>query len=295
MKSGKLTVGTAFLVIGVLLLGRTAGWFPAFSWAHLLRFWPVIFIALGLELIFPKGILSLLAPLSIVIAVIFALSGPAALPDKLEWHSLPTRTITAPSATPEAELILNDMPAIRIELLGSSGLPGNQVLAADQMGLMRTTQVVSIQGRNHFSLTARSRWSTGIKPLKITLPTYPIWASTINAGILSGHMDLTELKWSNLTVNSGITNLEISLADPQADQTLHFRTGIANLVLHMPRGINLQVISNSPFPLRQLTNAQFTRLGKRYTAPGFDPTQPSIEIVIDAGISSVEVVWQGLI
>ena len=58
MKSGKLTVGTAFLVIGVLLLGRTAGWFPAFSWAHLLRFWPVIFIALGLELIFPKGILA---------------------------------------------------------------------------------------------------------------------------------------------------------------------------------------------------------------------------------------------
>lgn len=53
MKSGKLTTGTIILVVGVLLLGQTLGWFPAFSWANLIRLWPIILIALGLELIFP--------------------------------------------------------------------------------------------------------------------------------------------------------------------------------------------------------------------------------------------------
>lgn len=295
MKSGKLTTGTIILVVGVLLLGQTLGWLPAFSWANLIRLWPIILIALGLELIFPRGVLSLAAPLSIVIAVVFALNGPAAIPERIDWHTLPTRSITAPTATPSAELILNDMPGIRLDLKGSSQVPGNQVNATGSSVLIRTTHVSSVQGRNRFSLTARSRWSTGLQPLRITLPTYPSWETTINAGVASGQMDLTELNWSTITVNAGITNLRINVAEPKKDQRIQIRSGVANLVLQLPRGINLEVISNSPLPLRQLTNAQFTRLGKRYTTPGFDPTQPSIEIVIDAGISSVEVVWQGLI
>ena len=75
MKSENLVTGTILVLLGLAFLGRNLGILPGIPWSNLWRLWPVFLIVVGLQVLFPKGKLSVLAPTVLIIAVIIALFG----------------------------------------------------------------------------------------------------------------------------------------------------------------------------------------------------------------------------
>lgn len=74
--SSRLFSGTLLLLAGVLLLFANMGVIPPGFWHNLISLWPLLLIALGLGMIFRKGILALLSPLVLVLMVVLAFTMP---------------------------------------------------------------------------------------------------------------------------------------------------------------------------------------------------------------------------
>jgi len=296
MNSQKLTSGIVFLLLGLLILGRNLGWFPDFSWMKLISLWPVFLVAAGLQLLFPRGILAILSPLVIVAVFVYAISGYAIVgPNLVDWSALTTKKIAGPPPTAQAQLVLNDLRAVQFELGADLELDANEISLTSSRELAGAVRTDTQGGINQFVISAPKQvgWLHGrTQPIKVDLTPVPEWSVELNGGVINGSLGLHSFNWSDVVINAGITSLHLQLNQGQQGQRIKVSSGVAKLVLHVPRGISLRVKSSSPLPLSQLTKEGFNRSGQVYTSPEYNGQGSSIQIDINAGIASVEVIWQ---
>jgi hypothetical protein len=76
MNSGRILVGTVLILLGLIVFLNNIGVLPWDLWIRLILLWPVLLIAFGLRIAFPKGPLALLSGLVLVLAVLFAIAYP---------------------------------------------------------------------------------------------------------------------------------------------------------------------------------------------------------------------------
>ncbi|MCP4633103.1 MAG: hypothetical protein GY855_09270, partial [candidate division Zixibacteria bacterium] len=74
MKASNLRTGILFMGTGLLLLGNTLGYLSWDLWWDLVKLWPILLIAIGIELIFKNSkmpLISYLSPLLIVLCFVY--------------------------------------------------------------------------------------------------------------------------------------------------------------------------------------------------------------------------------
>jgi len=216
-RSGSVVWPAILISVGVILLLQQFGYVQWTLWEISLRLWPVLIIAIGLDILFGRrSVLGSLLALILVLALFFGavgLMGVGPATAKIQYANVP---VTLPKTT---------AGAVRVELVSTSGtLTVDALGAGAENGL--EAQIQDVNGsRLDVSTTENAR--QGDYHIRMSGPE-TIWIPNLGTN-----------QWrTNLAVEQP---LELRLSLGAGDMTLHLeRLNLENLVVNLGAGqINL--------------------------------------------------------
>jgi hypothetical protein len=265
----------------------------SFDWATLWKLWPVLLIAIGLEIILGRRV-SFGAILLVVIIVVI---GGAIL-----WWSViadtgdqTTEHITwSRDGIERAELEL-DLGVGKLQLGGYGDM--SDLLVAD-------LDLASGAGASHdveFQDDIARGWIIGDRDA-LALPAFlggevskwdlilndrVRWEMDVNSGVGDVRLDLSNLRVSDLNLHSGVGSVQVTLPGQGASQ-VRIDGGIGDINVTIPLGAQARFRVDRG--ISDLTvGSRFERRGDYYETEGFSTAESFIDIEIDIGIGNITV------
>lgn len=292
-KGGSLVFPILLIVIGVLFLLDNIGLVGGIDWSTVWKLWPVIIIAMGLEILLGRRVSFGAAFLMITIVVI---AGAAI------WWSVIVNTGDRTTehfewpidGTERAELEL-EVGAGELRLEGQSDM--GDLLTAD-LELFRRNDV-SASKRTNGDVTRvwiRNRKSFIFFPAflggdseawDLKLNSRIRWELDVDAGVGEARLDLSELRVNHLNLHSGIGSLYVTLPERG---TLEGRIdgGIGDVHITVPRGVEARFrVDRGIGDLT--TGSRFSRRGDYYETENFGRAESYIELDVDIGVGNVTI------
>jgi len=287
-------VGAIFLIgLGALFLLANLNVLNLDVWQMALHLWPVLFVAIGLDLIVGRRSLwASLAGLVVLLAVLAGalwfygvrLEGGQALPGQEVRQAL--------DGVKSAEIILESGAGdVSIHALsGSTDLVAGQVASGRSR---QTTEDFSMEGDQAifrlresgnfgavWERAGQNTWDLGLNsaiPLKIQF----------NQGAGSSNLNLDGLQVSALKINTGVGQTKVTLpATGQFDASID--GAIGQVILIVPRGMALRVQAN--LALANLAvPAGYQKSDKVYTSPGYASAENRVNLEIGMAIGNVTI------
>lgn len=288
-------VGPVLLIgLGLIFLAQNLGWVGGEIWLSLLRMWPLILVAVGVDLLIPRRSgWGTLVSLVLVVAVFvggFWLSGVrlgAARSGATETVSIPAGNATRARirfSPPVAALNLEAISASDALVEGTVPKPGYGRVRADST-LSGTIAVVDVTASGVFVVPAvgpqDETWRFGLTtqvPLELE----------ISSGIGLVDADLTGLSIAGLDIETGIGRSIITLP-VGGNFSGRLSSGIGQTVIVIPNGAAVHVLMTTG--IGGVSTPEGSRpfdLGdNEYTSPGFAAAENRIELVIEQAIGSI--------
>ncbi|MGE5527791.1 MAG: LiaI-LiaF-like domain-containing protein [Patescibacteria group bacterium] len=305
----KSLVGPVILVgLGVIFLLNNLGRLEWSVWEAILRFWPAILIAFGVELALGRGsvwgsIMGALAVLAVVF-VMFAIVSFAPLTAHGPFfgrdytRSLVTRDVSFPlHGETEAEVEI-EAGAGRLELGALAAendlLAGTIVLARGESleqdysgGNGRAHLLLKSRGRYLFPMRGRHwrdrRWDLRLKPgLPLLL--------RIRTGVSVARLDLAKLKLTRLELENGIGEAEIRLP-ATGRYEVRMEGGIGKAEVFVPKGLALRIHVIKGLGSVDLPENMVGGDGI-YTTPGYEEAKDRADIEVEGGIGEIRFVME---
>lgn len=288
-------VGPTLLIgAGVLLLLNTTGLVAWDLWMVLWRLWPVILIAVGLEILVGRRSLAGSALVAAAMLVVM-IGGAWALasgmtPATQESIAQPRNGVTRADVTispAAANLLIAAGSDSTMLVTGTIDRARGERLSQDYQGnggvgtyTLKTDEArgmpfgVSSRGTNDLS------WDL---QLARDIPL----ALTINSGVGKATIDLTGLQLTALDVNTGVGQTIVTLP-AQGRFSAKVDAGVGEAIVRVPAGMAVRVkisagLGNTDVP------SSYTRQGDWYVSPGYDGATNRIDLDISGGIGRVAV------
>jgi hypothetical protein len=288
-------VGPILLIgLGLILLAQNLGWVGAGIWLSLLRMWPLILIAIGVDLLIPRrSALGTLVSLVLVVAVFvggFWLSGArltAVRPGATETVSVPVGSATRARlhfSPPVAALDLEALKASDALLEGTVPKAGYGQVHANS-SISGTTAIVDVTASGVFVVPAigpqDETWRFGLSPQ------VPIELE-ISSGMGLVEADLTGLTIEGLEVEFGIGRSVITLP-ASGNFSGRLSGGIGQTVVIIPKGAAVHVSMTTGLGGVETPDGShpFDLGDNEYTSPGFGTAANRIELEIEQAIGSI--------
>lgn len=281
------------ILLGGLLLVANFG---LVSWGSLLEMWalwPLLLIALGLDLI-SRGSLRIPILLGVVAAAVLVWSGTVRLPalgigaapaaeihavrvplggaDLAEVRLAPgVAELTVVAAPGSGSLIEGQIGTGRGEqLIESASLRGNRAIVELRSETERPFGFGVFAGERHWDLTLSDR-----VPLELI----------VESGVGRSELDLRGLELRALRVDSGVGDLLVTLP---ASGGYHgsFDSGVGSSHIRIPAGVAAAIEIDSGVGGIEV-RGDFVHSGDRYHTPDFEQARERIELRIDSGVGSV--------
>ncbi len=288
-------VGPVLLVgLGLILLGQNLGWVRNDIWLSLLRLWPLILVAAGIDLLIPRrSIWGTLVSLVLVVAVFaggFWLSG-VSLGGPREGQF---ETVNIPLATATRAEIRFSPPVAAIELEALSGsqavvegtVPrGGYGRVHTESTLSGSTALVEVTATGAYVIPAfgprDETWRFGLTP-----------AVPLDLGVSMGlgqvEADLTGLDIASLDVEMGLGQVVITLP-AEGSFSGQVSGAIGRTVIVVPEGAAVRVrMTTGIGGLQTPDGGRSIDVGdKEYTSPNFNTAQNRIELQIEQAIGAI--------
>jgi hypothetical protein len=295
---------------GVLLLLSNLGYLPWQSWNLLWRLWPLLLIALGIDVLFGRrsmvgaifsGLLILLLIGSVVFALLFAqnIPGLVSLTQPPEWR---TRHIEHP---------LGDVERASVDIDWSS-VPGALSASDDSPNLIEGTVVyrenlvfdVTVHDDDYAEVKLDTytsgpwTWTFGFEDraerrwdLKLS-PNVPL-DLVLDAGSGPCDLDLSGLQLSALLIDSGSGPIDLTLPSGSTFEA-RIDGGSSPLDIVLPRGMGARVVLDSgsgPFnPDERFQLVSGDRDGDGiWETEGFDTADYTVELIIDQSSGPIRI------
>ncbi len=289
-------IGPLILItIGVLFLLANLNVLPLTFWEIAARYWPLIFILIGLEIIIGRqsivgGLIVLVLWVAIVGGVLYLsfMQGPAPMAGgTTEEISQPLGDIK--SATIDLNIGVSSTNVAALEANATDLMKG-KFTHAPGVRIAQTYTVAGSEGR----LTLKeegvtwtlgsantSRWEIGLNPtIPLTL--------RINGGVGRATLDLSALNVSSLNVDAGVGNLTITT--PNTGFTLmRVNGGAGNLTITIPQNVAARIRVDAGIGSLRVDQARFPKTGDTYQSADYTSASNKIEIAIDGGLGSITV------
>lgn len=297
MRSRHLTNGTFILLIGVYFLLRNLGIISSISWSSIFSLWPLLLIIIGIQIIFPRGLLSLLAPLLLIASFIILIFGPT-LPFGIDGELIHGE-FPFDDKIHTATLVLDSVPVAELDLYANTdplapaiSFSGNDSVI-ESWDFNRQTQSYIFAGADKTIPFFSLGQSYQLDPFTLNLNPNIDWDFQLNITVAAGIIDLSSLTWKSLTIDSGVSHLTIKTgAALHNSAEIIFESGISKLTLQIPRNLAVRITPSEPEFLNRLTTDGLKKSGKRFITPNFgDSDTKTLDIVIKAGISHVNIEW----
>jgi hypothetical protein len=283
------------IAIGIILLLNTLGILEWSVWWTLLRLWPILLIAAGLDLLL--GRYSIWGSLLAAVLVLAVLAGALwlSLDGNLGRTGLETEQIRqALEGANRAEVLVEPgVGVLRLEALPESAdlIQGTIRLAkgeeidqdvtasGDQIRYeLRTTRdswLGPLGGWN-----AQRTWELGLTPgASLDLVT--------SLGVGEADLDLSGLDMSNLQVAVGLGRIEITLP-VEGRFEARLESGMGQIVLLVPQGMEVRVSGDLGLVARDLPDG-YEQDEDTITSPGYADAQDRVQLTVDEGVGFLEI------
>lgn len=296
MKKSGINIGLVLIIIGIIWILRSAGVIDFSIWYSFLKLWPLIFIAIGLSLIFSHKSFAKLIIWAVFLAILllYGIFG-GTIRNKINDSSNQERGIGSFSHS-EKLLSNTDNARMKLEVGGATvNIDSNEIQLFDAE-IYDEDIVFDIENdrssdiRIYSQKERRSTSDLGDRYLwDIEMSDKIPWELILNAGAVKGDLDLTDLEINELDINIGASTLEISFSDISNVADVNIKAGVSNINLYIPENVGVKISMRSVLVAKNFGSAGFRKSGNNYYSKNYDDTDNKIFIEIEMAVGNVTV------
>jgi hypothetical protein len=292
-RGGSLVFPVILIVLGVLFLLDNLNITSGIDWGTIWKLWPVIIIAIGLEIILGRRV-SFGAVLLTVIIVVIA--------GAMVWWSVVIgsgeRTMehfTWPMNGIERAEVELDIGVGKLRLEGYSDMADLMVADLDLAPGADASDGLKVDGdvgrgwivsdKDFFSLPQifggnASKWD-------LKLNSRVRWELKVDSGVGDVRLDLSDLKVSDLELDSGIGSVHVTLPQRGAVEA-RIDNGVGEVRINVPEGVQARIKVDRGIGDLSI-GSRFGRHGDYYETENFSRAESYIDLEVDTGIGSVTI------
>jgi hypothetical protein len=294
-RPGRVFWGTAFLVVGALLLVDHFG-ILSIAWESAWKFWPLVLILLGVSLLLGSKPLRIIA---LVLAAVFA---------GLLFYSMSTTFWDVHRWGERGGWVEREFKEPlngtldRASLIFESG--AGSFTLADTCGTLFEAATRSVLGtyavdRDHIDGRERVRLHLEKKPfvwgfgpgrniVDMRVNGGPVWDVTFNIGAAHLEFDGTPIKVDRVIVNAGAADINMRLGSRAGESRVKINCGASKVRIAVPASAGCRLRVDAPLSSKHFGEFQKDADGT-YRTDNFNEAAVRIDIDIDAGVSSLKI------
>lgn len=276
------------IALGALLLVARLGWFDLGRLLGVLRFWPVMVIAVGVDMLTNGKRRALVYGAGVAAVLLLSLTGGG--------------IIGTPASTVQVNQELEGARSAEVRLVSSladlrlTGSSQAQLLASGQLGQHSGEQVavdyVLRGGHGQFSAVSRGFRSTfmGFRRAvawDLTLTGRVPIALSVDTGVGDAMLDLRQLQLEALTIDAGVGSTTVQLPQVGA-YAASIDGGVGDIEVRVPRDLAVRIEVDTGLGTVRVAD-HFARSGDVYTSPSYASAARGVELKIDVGIGTVRI------
>ncbi len=298
--------GLTTITIGLVLLGQVLGVLAWDVWLSILRLWPLLLVALGIEVLGVGLRSQSVRALSNVVVIAGLLIGALVLAPAAPW---PWSVWGSPALTPFAESAPHDAAiesgSARVEGgVGSLSLAAGDALASAEGNSPFEPRFEVSKGGQTADVRigmGAGTWTPGGEPaLSVTLDRRVTWDLDVSTGVSSFDVDLRDLALERLTFDAGVSGGILRLGGAAAGGArgavpVSVDTGVSSVRLRLPEGEHVRIrVSSGLLGVDMPSDWALDRSGDRrtYESPGFSGDGSYWDVEVRAGIGSLNVAYE---
>lgn len=299
MRLKRVLEGLASVAIGVMLIANSVGALSWRVWWILLSLWPLLLVAIGLDLL-GKGmrlnIIRVVSSLLVLAGLAYAVS--LAPTSASAWKGAWSRgaefssTATEARGAQDAKLELS-LPATRLSVRS-----GDEVFSASGRIPFGEPELSEKRRGDDLELEFRSEGGVpfvmtgGDSRVDVELGRDQIWELDIDLGATDATLDLSDLSISAAAIDAGVGVVDLSLGDPiDGEVRVGVSTGISDTTVRIPQGAEARVEVRTGLGGADVPD-DWSRVRdmRAWETPGYSSAEERYLIVIEGGIGSVRIV-----
>ncbi len=315
MKTKNLVWGIILVFIGGIFLLENFDVIE-FSWRHIWRFWPVILILIGVNILFTRSEKNSGVLISAIITILVLgfitykgiedgknrRSNEFGFDWKEDWRDEDNNG-DRNGATTKANFTEPYTDSVKIVSLNVYGGASNykinettnDLFSADikQKGNVYSLQRTDNDSVTNLTLRMKDKRNYNFSDddfnkVNMLLNTAPTWDIQLKMGAGKADFDLTNYKVRNLELQGGAAGFDIKLGDKQAESNLNIETGVAEVKINIPQGSGCRIKANTGLSIKDFDG--FNKInGNLYETENFKTAKNKINITIKSGLSDFEV------
>ena len=307
MKTDKIIWGLVLVFVGGILLLQNFNVID-FQWRVIWRFWPLILILIGANMLVTKDDSRAGAWVSVVLTVAALAfvgwkgsSPPSA--EGGEWSFEEEREEPVNTRTTSAVYNEAFTAGTRKAVLNISGGATSYVIS-DTTAQLFLAKVNSKFGKYSlkkmskdsletldFKMSGKTNWNVGEQVpnrASIALNPIPDWEINVETGAGKADLDLSAFRVNSFNFEGGATKLSLKLGQPLAETKVNIETGVSKIRILIPRDAACRIKTDSGLSL-----SNFHGFNKEqentYVTPNFNQASKKIIINFEGGLSKFEV------
>ncbi len=304
-RRGFSVLGPAILIgLGIIFLLNSLDIVPWTVWGTLWRFWPVILILVGIQIILGRTGVGWGISMVVTVLLVVVLVGAALAAAQAGW-GVPIEMDTAGqgqnvsvdkdlSSFQEARvtiefgagrLSLDSLPAASDRLVvvdyKSGTLGRSPRLRLQEQGRVGVLQITGGDGFRFGRTAQADEWNVHLSrsiPLDLT----------VRMGAADGSLDLTDLRARTLNLDIGASSTVVRFPAGAGATRAFVNAGAASLTLEFPPGVGARIVADSG--LASIDAApRFSRSGGVYTSEDYQTATNRLDVELKAGVSSLKI------
>lgn len=274
--------------LGVLLLLQTLGIAPWAIWGVLWRFWPLVIVFIGLNLLLGRTMpavvgLAIIAGLVLAVGVSWVIANREGEKATVQF-SEPLGELTSASVEVvfgAGELRVEALPDQSANLAeGTLTGPENSARWSFQrtgtQGLLRLERA-----GGSFITASGTDWELRLtRKIPLTL--------RVRSGASDIALDLQDLRATQAEIDVGASDVDIVVPD-QGQSALSVEGGAASVNIRVPEGVAARIVSQQGLSSLEVDQERFPRSEDAYQSQDFDTATNKVTITLRTGLASVSV------
>lgn len=302
MEINRIRNSVLFISVGFVLLLNTLDKLDWSIWWQILHLWPVLLIAIGIELLFKRttlAFLGMLSPILILLAILgpvyfyhdYGQIPPFALNLKeYKWSEKPDSIVT------KATVILDitggqlDISSSQEDLIQAElKYWGRKPYCGFYYSDLDSSATLEIRENNR-------HWTNGLwKNMKendwnINLSKLPLFDLRVYSAATNAFLDLSEIKVEKLRLEADVSKAKIKLGKLVPNISAQIESDVSDVNILVPKESGLKITSRA-----DLSSTDFNKLSlvseekDVFFTNGFQTAQNKIEIKLGGAISSLKI------
>jgi len=284
--------GPVFMIgLGLIILLSSIGWVEWRFWDILWRLWPILLVAIGLEII--TGRRHLWVSIVIVSMMVAALCGVLWVFGRGQFgaEALGISTISHPlgeihdadvSISPVVgELTIDGFVDTNTLITGKLNDDGSQGVYSDY-SVSSKSGIFSIDSRSFINFPGTQSWDWDFS-LTDQIPL----ALDLEMGVGDMSVDLSNLILQSLEINQAIGELNLTLAEGD-DYRAELSQAIGSIIIELPEDCGVRIEISRAISTLSLPSS-FEHRGGYYYSSNYDTSDFKIDLEVNQAIGSIEI------